>query len=227
MKDKSNLTKEKCLLADLDIKILAKKENEFEKAKMIESLFGYGIGLYDGIVKNHEGKIHEGKLSGKFDFSYQINESKIFIYKKIKEESVSKQEYEDFLTAISIMQMVTIDENVYLSGAITLKEIYYSKNNILWGCKLSSKPNNIKIVVDDSIANLFDNKFVKRIKENCVLDFLPNVYRFSPFKEEEGNMMRHIVTPLNSVKKENESLLSDLVDYCRQYISEKKFNLNL
>ena len=226
MKDKSKLLKEKCLVADLDITILANKQNEFDKAKMIESLVCYAIGLYDGIFINHEEKKHDGKLSGKFDFSYQITESNVYIYKKLQGESVSQQEYEDFLTAISIIQMVTIDEKVFMSGRISLKDVVSSKN-LLWGCKLDSKPQNISIVVDNDICKLFNNKFVKKLKETLILDFLPNVYRFNPFKEEEGNMMRHIITPLNSLKEDNGQLLNDLIEYCRQYIEEKKYKLTL
>ncbi len=40
-------------------------------------------------------------------------------------------------------------------------------------------------------------------------------------------MMRHIVNPINSVKKENAELLAELITYCCEYISEKNFGLEL
>ncbi len=40
-------------------------------------------------------------------------------------------------------------------------------------------------------------------------------------------MMRHIVNPLNSVRKGNEELLGNLIKYCQNYIKIKKFGLEL
>lgn len=39
--------------------------------------------------------------------------------------------------------------------------------------------------------------------------------------------MRHIVNPLNSVRKENEELLENLIKYCQNYLKIKKFDLEL
>ena len=63
--------------------------------------------------------------------------------------------------------------------------------------------------------------------DSYILDFLPTVYRFHPFKDEEGNLMRHIVTPINAIKKEYASSLSELITYCTEYIAEKNFALKL
>ena len=60
-----------------------------------------------------------------------------------------------------------------------------------------------------------------------IVDFLLNVYRFKPFKEEKGNMMRYIINPLNVDRKKDEKILSNLIGYCKDYISEKEYELEL
>lgn len=61
--------------------------------------------------------------------------------------------------------------------------------------------NKILVRVEKNLADKFDNKFVANIEDIAIVDFLPMIYIFSPFKDEEGNIMRHIVASLNLVKK--------------------------
>jgi hypothetical protein len=59
-----------------------------------------------------------------------------------------------------------------------------------------------------------------------MLDFLKIVYKFSPFKDEEGNMKRHIVNPINETNDTKNRLLL-LKEYCKNYIREKNFELKI
>ena len=221
MSRKSELKETKCLVASLKPIILSHKDSDMKDAQNIEGLLQYVIELFDGISRNEA-----NDFDGKFDFSVSLTPNHFLIYKKIKGNSVTEKEYELFITAISIFQMVFIDENIYISGKIDMTTLITSKKGIIWGYSLNDdKP--IGVEIDKSLAVQNNEKYVKKIGDKYILDFLPNVYRFNPFKEEKGNLMRHIVTPINSVKAENVELLSELIAYCKDYISAKKFELEL
>ena len=222
MLKKSVLKEFNCLVAMLKPFILSHKENVEKDAQNIEGLFRYVVELYNGIARNKN-----NSFCGKFDFDVILSPSQFLIYKKLKNSEISEQEYEEFLTAISIFQMVFIDENIYLSGFIDKTSLFISKDGIMWGNNLCINPSVAIIEVSNSLAYNFNNKFTKNIENKIILDFLPTVYRFNPFKDEEGNMLRHIVNPINKVKKDNKELLSKLIEYCKDYIKEKNFSLKL
>lgn len=220
MAKKSALKEINCLVASLKPIMLSKKENDLKDAQNIEGLYRYVIELYDGIAKNEA-----NSFEGKFDYSVSITPQQFYIYKKLKEEVASEQEYEEFMTAISIFQMVFIDENIYLSGSVDMKKLIVSKEGIVWGC--NSDNDIVRVSVSEFLLKQYGEKYIKKMGDVYIVDFLSNVYRFSPFKEEKGNMMRHIVSPINSVKDRNTEVLCELIIYCREYIEEKKFELEL
>lgn len=220
MPKRSALKETVCLVATLKPVMLSKKESDLQNAQNVEGLYRYVVELFDGIAKNET-----NSFSGKFDYNVSMTPQQFLIYKKLNKDAATEQEYEEFMTAISIFQMVFIDENIYLSGNVDLKTLIISKEGIVWGCSVDEE--NVKITVSDTLEKQYGEKFAKRMGEYLILDFLPTVYRFSPFKEEKGNMMRHIVNPINSVKKDNPELLDELIAYCKAYISEKKFELEL
>ena len=220
MPKKSALKETTCLVAALKPIMLSQKENDLQNAQNVEGLYRYAIELFDGIAKNET-----NSFEGKFDYSVSITPQQFLIYKKLKRDVASEQEYEEFMTAISILQMVFIDENIYLTGSVDLKKLIISKEGIVWGC--SSENEVVRVSVGEALSMQYGEKFTKKMGNHYILDFLPTVYRFSPFKEEKGNMMRHIVNPINSVKEENADILGELITYCREYIAEKKFGLEL
>ena len=156
-----------------------------------------------------------------------LTPSLFIVYKKLSNDSPSEKEYEEFMTAISIFQMVFIDENIYLCGEIDSIDLILSKDGITWGFPVLENISDIQITVSNKLIRMFEGRFTKKVSDKYILDFLPTVYRFNPFKEEKGNMMRHIVTPILSVKKENEKILSILIEYCRNYNNQKGFNLDI
>lgn len=220
MPKKSALKETVCLVATLKPIMLSKKDSNLQNAQTVEGLYRYVVELFDGIAKNEK-----NSFSGKFDYNVSMTPQQFLIYKKLNKDMATEQEYEEFMTAISIFQMVFIDENIYLSGNVDLKTLIISKEGIVWGC--SSDEENVKITVSNILEKQYGGKFAKRMGNHLILDFLPTVYRFSPFKEEKGNIMRHIVNPINSVKKDNSELLDELIAYCKAYISEKNFGLEL
>ena len=220
MPKKSALKETTCLVASLKPFTLSQKDDDLKNAQNVEGLYRYAVELFDGIAKNET-----NSFEGKFDYTVSITPNQFLIYKKLKTNSATDQEYEEFMTAISIFQMVFIDENIYLGGNVDLKKLIISKEGIVW----EPIPNvqDVRLTVGDTLLKQFGGKFTKRMGDHHIVDFLPTVYRFSPFKEEKGNMMRHIVNPINSVKKENSILLGELIQYCQEYIAEKKFGLEI
>lgn len=222
MPKKSALKEIKCMVASLKPIMLVQNNDDMKDAQNIECLYRYVVELFDGIAKNEA-----NEFTGKFDFSVSLTPSRFLVYKKFSGKELSEKEYEEFMTAISIFQMVFIDENIYLTGNISKRTLIVSKEGIIWGTDDDINENKILVRVEKNLADKFDNKFVANIEDTAIVDFLPTIYRFSPFKDEEGNIMRHIVAPLNLVKKENEELLENLIKYCQNYIKIKKFDLKL
>lgn len=222
MPKKSSLKEVKCLVASLKPVMLVQKGDAVKDAQNIEGLYRYVVELFDGISRNES-----NGFSGKFDFSVSLTSSRFLVYKKLAGKDLTEKEYEEFMTAVSIFQMVFIDENIYLTGNVSERTLIVSKEGIVWGTDDNINQEKVLVSVDKKLADKFDNKFVATVEDTTIIDFLPTVYRFSPFKEEKGNMMRHIVNPLNSVRKDNEELLSNLITYCQGYIKIKKFDLEL
>lgn len=222
MPRKSALKELKCLVASFKPVMLVQNNDAMKDAQNIEGLYRYVVELFDGIARNET-----NEFSGKFDFSVSLTPSRFLVYKKISGKEPTEKEYEEFMTAISIFQLVFIDENIYLTGNISERTLIVSKEGIVWGTDDNIDENKISVYVDKDLADKFDNKYVAVVEDTMIVDFLPTVYRFSPFKDEKGNMMRHIVNPINSVRKENEELLGDLIKYCQKYIRIKKFGLEL
>ena len=222
MPKKSALKEVRCLVASLKPVMLVRNDDAMKDAQNIEGLYRYVVELFDGISRNES-----NGFSGKFDFSVSLTPSRFLVYKKITGKDTSEKEYEEFMTAISIFQMVFIDENIYLTGNVSERTLLVSKEGIIWGTDDDINENEISVSIDKGLADKFGNKFVTTVGETTIVDFLPTVYRFSPFKEEKGNMMRHIVNPLNSVRQDNEILLGNLIKYCQSYIKIKKFDLEL
>ena len=222
MPRKSALKEIKCIVASLMPVMLVQNKDVMKDAQNIECLYRYVVELFDGIARNEA-----NEFTGKFNFSVSLTPSRFLIYKKITEKELSEKEYEEFMTAISIFQMVFIDENIYLTGNISKRTLIVSKEGIVWGTDDDINENKILVRVEKDLADKFDNKFIVNIEDTTIVDFLQTVYRFSPFKDEKGNIMRHIVNPLNSVRKENEELLENLIKYCQNYLKIKKFDLEL
>ena len=221
MPKKSALKETNCLVASLKPVMLLRKESVQKDAQNIEGLYRYVVELFEGIAKNEA-----NSFEGKFDYTVSITPHQFLIYKKLKGESASAQEYEEFMTAVSIFQMVFIDENIYLSGKVDLQKVLISKEGIIWG-DFEIDESQIKITVVNDLAKQNGERFVKKMADHYIVDFLPTVYRFNPFKEEKGNMMRHIVNPINVVKKDYGNMLAELIEDCRNYNSEKEFGLEL
>lgn len=222
MPRKSALKEVKCLVASFKPVMLMQTGDVMKEAQNIEGLYRYVVELFDGISRNESNGFSE-----KFDFSVSLTPSRFLVYKKHVGMELTEKEYEEFMTAVSIFQMVFIDENIYLTGNVSERILIISKEGIVWGTDEAISENEIAVCVDDELANKFDKKFVSSVADRNIVDFLPTVYRFSPFKEEKGNMMRHIVNPLNSVRNGNEELLGNLIAYCQNYIKIKKFDLEL
>lgn len=222
MPRKSALKEERCLVASLKPIVLVQNNDVMKEAQNIEGLYRYVVELFDGISKNET-----NGFSGKFDFSVSMTPSRFLVYKKLVGKEVTEKEYEEFMTAISIFQMVFIDENIYLTGNVSERTLIVSKEGIIWGTDENINEKKVSVCVEKDLADKFGNKFVTTIEDVTIVDFLLTVYRFSPFKEEKGNMMRHIVNPINSVRKENEELLANLILYCKNYINMKKLKLEL
>lgn len=222
MPRKSALKEVRCLVASLKPIVLAQNNDVMKEAQNIEGLYRYVVELFEGISKNET-----NDFTGKFDFSVSLTPTRFFVYKKLAGKEVTEKEYEEFMTAISIFQMVFIDENIYLTGNVSERTLIVSKEGIIWGTNENINENKIMVCVKKDLADKFDNKYVTTVEDATIVDFLPTVYRFNPFKEEKGNMMRHIVNPINSVRKENEELLANLILYCKNYINMKKLKLEL
>ena len=129
--------------------------------------------------------------------------------------------------SISLTPMIFTDENIYPTGNVSERTLIISKEGIIWGTDEEIDVNEISVCVEKTLADKYDKKYVALVADKVIVDFLPMVYRFNTFKEEKGNMMRHIVNPINSVRKGNEELLSNLITYCQNYIQLKKFDLEL
>lgn len=222
MPRKSALKEAKCLVASFKPVMLVEHGDAVKEAQSIEGLYRYVVELFDGISRNET-----NGFSGKFDFSVSLTPLRFLVYKKLVGKELTEKEYEEFMTAVSIFQMVFIDENIYLTGNVSERTLIVSKEGIVWGTDDDINENEITVRVEKDLADKFDNKFVTTIEDATIVDFLPTVYRFSPFKEEKGNMMRHIVNPLNSVRKDHEEMLDNLIKYCQNYIKIKKFDLEL
>lgn len=222
MPRKSALKEVKCLVASFKPVMLMQNDDAMKEAQNIEGLYRYVVELFDGISRNES-----NGFSGKFDYSVSLTPSRFLVYKKVSGKELTEKEYEEFMTAVSIFQMVFIDENIYLTGNVSERTLIISKEGIIWGMEEEIDVNEISVRVEKTLADKFDEKYVAMVADKVIVDFLPTVYRFSPFKEEKGNMMRHIVNPINSVRKGNEELLSNLITYCQNYIQLKKFDLEL
>lgn len=222
MPRKSALKEVKCLVASFKPVILMQNDDAMKEAQKIEGLYRYVVELFDGISRNES-----NGFSGRFEYSVSLTPSRFLVYKKVSGKELTEKEYEEFMTAVSIFQMVFIDENIYLTGNVSERTLIISKEGIIWGTEEEIDVNEISVCVEKTLADKYDEKYVAMVAGKVIVDFLPTVYRFSPFKEEKGNMMRHIVNPINSVRKGNEELLSNLITYCQNYIRLKKFDLEL
>lgn len=221
-KRKSALKEVKCLVASFKPVMLIRNDDVMKEAQNIEGLYRYVVELFDGIAR------HESNgFSGKFDYSVSLTPSRFLVYKPVSDKEPTEKEYEEFMTAVSIFQMVFIDENIYLTGNVSERTLIISKEGIIWGTDEEIDVNEISVCVEKALADKYNEKYVAKVADKVIVDFLPMIYRFSPFKEEKGNMMRHIVNPINSVRKGNEKLLSNLIMYCQNYIKFKNFDLKL
>ena len=210
MPRKSALKEVKCLVASFKPVMLMQNDDPMKEAQNIEGLYRYVIELFNGISRNES-----NGFSGKFDYSISLTPSRFLVYKKVSGKELTEKEYEEFMTAISIFQMIFIDENIYLTGNVSERTLIISKEGIIWGTDEEIDVNEISVCVEKTLADKYDKKYVALVADKVIVDFLPMVYRFNPFKEEKGNMMRHIVNPINSVRKGNEELLSNLITYWR------------
>lgn len=209
-----------CLIAQLKLSFLQRFTSLEDKVQKIESLYQYAVDLYKGISKKN--------FKGKLDCVFSINGDRAIIYKKLTNPESEELDYEKFLTAVSIFQMVFIDENIYLSGYITKENAYISKDKIIvMGDSIEQYYNSLLIFVEQTLAEKNKNKNLKRINEGFVLDFLYVVYQYNPFKDEKGNMMRHIINPIKIVRKQHEQKLALLIEYCQEYIDSKKYDLTI
>lgn len=222
MVKKSSLKEKKCLVATLKPVMLMGNDNSIKSAQDIEGLYRYVVELFDGIARNES-----NSFSGKFDFSVLMTPSRFLIYKEVSGQELTEKEYEKFITAIAIFQMVFIDENIYLTGNVSEKTIIVSNKGIIWGIDEKIDDNEISVCVEKKLSEKYSNKYVTVVEGKNIVDFLETVYRFSPFKEEKGNMMRHIINPIKSVRKGNEKLLCNIIKYCNDYIKIKKFDFDL
>lgn len=218
MPKRSALKNVNCLIASLSPVMMKNCKTELEDAKNIEGLYRYVVELFEGISNNES-----NDFSGKFDFNVSLNPSNFCIYKKTAGEVANEKEYEDFMMALSIFQMVFIDENIYLSGCIQEKEIYLSKEGITWGVKCPVF-NDIGIIVDDELSSRFEMKYVEKLDDKTILDFLSNVYKYHPFKDDKGNMQRHIINPIKDDIVNNKNL-ETLTRYVKQYIVKREFDI--
>lgn len=91
MPKKSALRETTCLVASLKPVMLSQEESDIKNAQNVEGLYRYVVELFDGIAKNES-----NSFNGKFDFSVSINPQQFLIYKKLKSDTASEQEYEEF-----------------------------------------------------------------------------------------------------------------------------------
>lgn len=128
MPPKSTLKEIKCMVASLKPIMLVQNNDDMKDAQNIECLYRYVVELFDGIARNEA-----NEFTGKFDFSVSLTPSRFLVYKKFSGKELSEKEYEEFMTAISIFQMVFIDENIYLTGNTSKRTLIVSKEGIIWG----------------------------------------------------------------------------------------------
>lgn len=166
MPRKSALKEIKCIVASLMPVMLVQNKDVMKDAQNIECLYRYVVELFDGIARNEA-----NEFTGKFNFSVSLTPSRFLIYKKITEKELSEKEYEEFMTAISIFQMVFIDENIYLTGNISKRTLIVSKEGIVWGTDDDINENKILVRVEKDLADKFDNKFIVNIEDTTIVDF--------------------------------------------------------
>lgn len=185
--------------------------------KDINGIMDYAIDLYNGISRNNE-----YCFGRKFDYSISIMQDRIIVSKECNDVKAK----EAFLTFISLLQFLFIDEEIYLRGTIEYGSFYKSGDFLF---SMSMPPfiqKNHKearcIIVSSEALNGIDNVYVQEDSTDAVLSFVENVYRYNPFKDVEGNMMRHVINPLKkSIKKSQCSTEFDVIISVCNAFSEK------
>lgn len=74
-------------------------------------LIEYSIDLFNGIQKNPD-----NSFDGDFEFVINAKLSNILVYRNSKKKTIDYRDIYNFLIFISIMQMMFIDEQIYLKG---------------------------------------------------------------------------------------------------------------
>lgn len=188
--------------------------------KDVNGIMDYAIDLYNGISRNNE-----YCFGRKFDYSISIMQDRIIVSKECNDVKAK----EAFLTFISLLQFLFIDEEIYLRGIIEYGS-FYKSGDFLFSMSMppfiqKNPKESYCIIVSAEALEGLTNIYVQEADKDKILSFMENVYRYNPFKDVEGNMMRHVITPLKkSIKKsQGDTELNTVVSICNAFSEKQGF----
>lgn len=206
------------LSAVLTLNYMKKYTGIEELAAEVNGLVDYTIDLFEGISKNNN-----YCFGRTFSYNITMTQDRIIIISE-------KDDRSNFLTFISLLQFVFIDEQIFLSGKIDVGKNVLS-DNALFGtfmppfADITSKEFLIN-VSEPFLNNEYNNTITNGNRH--FLAFIDIVYNYSPFKDAEGNMLRHIVEPIKkSMKTANKAQTKKfefLSEYCDKYANDNGFS---
>lgn len=194
-------------------------------AKDVNGIIDYAVDLFKSISKNHN-----YCFGRTFGYSVTIMQDKFIV----TDDYSDSRDQNAFMTFIGLLQFLFIDEGIYLKGKIDISQMIRS-GDALFGTFYEpfSNADNDEIISISVSRAVYDTVSETVIDNNgqCYLAFLDVVYSYSPFKEEEGNMLRHIITPIKNTLKESSTIqqkqLDWIINYCNEYTRKNNFSSKL
>lgn len=191
-------------------------------AKDVNGIIDYAIDLFMGISRNHN-----YCFGRTFGYNVTIMQDKFIV----KDDYIDNCNLNAFMTFIALLQFLFIDERIFLKGMIDISQMIQS-DDALFGTFFEpfSNLDNDEVISISVSKEVYDTTGEAVIEDNgqYYLAFLDVVYSYSPFKEEEGNMLRHIITPIKNTLKECSTIqqkqLDWIIDYCNEYIRKNDFS---
>lgn len=196
------------------VALLVPIESKKEKDIVMSNCIDYAVDLYNGISRKKNYCF--GRTMG---HNVTVCDGKIMVYAQYDVAKIHS-----FLSFISILQFILIDEQIFLGGVIDLEDALVPEMNCLY-LKHKHKLCVAGINVCDGIQanyNWYNDN------ENRYLPFLDDVYSYEPFKDMKSNLMRHIIKPigeyLSESTDEKKKRINLVIEYIQDYISRNAYD---
>ena len=197
------------LIAVLTPHYYKKYENLTALISDVNGLFDYAIDLFNSISRKHD-----YCFGRSFSYDLRICQNQFIITQTGSQEA----DTESFLAFVALLQFLFIDEKILLDGIIDFSQVVVSNTSLysnVFAPFTNTQQQHGLIICADKVVALEKDLF--HWNGYTALAFLDIVYSYSPYPDEYGNMMRHIVSPLNELLQSG-SLISEAVSSLTEYV---------